>query len=109
MTQSDRLEVARSAVETHGQAEVAKRIGRSSSAVSLVLAGKYAGNPDKILERIVAEFSNETVNCPILGEIALADCLEARQRAELPFFPSSGQTTELYQTCPTCKYNGGKS
>ena len=109
MTMNERMEIARRAVVQDGQAEVARRIGKSPAAVSLVMSGKYGGNPATILELIASEYSSESVDCPVLGEIALADCIEARRRAELPFFPSSGQSTELYRTCPHCKHNGGKS
>ncbi len=103
MTTSDRLEMARKAVEDHGQSEVARRIGRSPSALSQVLSGKYGGNPEIILELIEAEFSATTILCPVMGEVHLSDCLEARRRAEMPFFPSSSQAAELHRLCPHCK------
>ena len=109
MNQSERMEIARRAVEQDGQAGVARRIGKSPATVSLVLAGKYGGNPDIVLELIASEYGDETTDCPIMGVVSLADCIEARRRAELPFFPSSGQSTELYRTCPECRHNGGKS
>jgi transcriptional regulator with XRE-family HTH domain len=102
------MEIARRAVAEHGQAEVARRIGRSPSALSQVLSGKYAGDPGTILEMIEAEFGASTVDCPILGpDTPLADCLDARKRAERPFVATSGQSTQLYFTCPTCARRKG--
>ena len=108
MTRHDRLEILRRACDEHGQAEVARRIGYNPSGINQVLAGTYKANPDKILELVAAEFSSDTVNCPVMGEVCLADCLEARRRADMPFFPSSGQTAELHRTCPECKKGGVK-
>ena len=112
MTQNDRLEVVRRIIDANGVADVARKIGRSPTAVSQVNSGKYAGNPKRIIELILAEYTADTIICPVLGEIPIADCLDARRRAEMPYFPSSGQTTALYEKCPTCPHNiknGGKS
>lgn len=102
MTNNDCMTVARKAVAEFGQAEVARRIRRSPGSISQLMSGKYP-NPEHILELIEAEFDTTTVNCPILGEIHLADCLDARRRAELPFFPSSSQAADLHQACPKCQ------
>jgi len=106
MTKTERMIIAKRAVDDVGQAEVARRIGRSASAVSQVMSGKYAGDPDTILELIEASFASTTVHCPVMGEVYLADCIEARRRLELPHVPSSGQTADLRRTCPSC--HGGK-
>ncbi|MEB3167885.1 MAG: helix-turn-helix transcriptional regulator [Synechococcaceae cyanobacterium] len=102
------MEIARRAVAEHGQATVARRIGYSPSALSQVLSGKYNGDPAAILETIEAEFGASTVDCPILGSgTPLADCLDARKRAERPFVATSGESTRLYFTCPTCERRKG--
>jgi hypothetical protein len=78
--------------------------------VSRIKSGDYP-NPDRIIELIMAEYTADTIVCPILGEIPIADCLDARRRADMPYFPSSGQSTALYEACPSCPHNknGGKS
>ncbi len=104
MTQSDRMEVLRQAVAEHGQAEVARRIGRSSSALSQILSGKYAGEPGAILELVEAAFSDSNVMCPVLGDVPLATCIEERRK---PFFPSSSQRIVLWRACQVCKHKEG--
>lgn len=99
MTQSDRMEIARRAVTEHGQAEVARRIGRSASALSQVLSGKYAGDPGIILELIEAEFGDSTVACPVLGEVPLITCIEEREK---PFKATSSQRVKLWRACQAC-------
>jgi len=107
MTQEDKLEIVRRIIDANGVAAVARKIGRSPASVSQVNSGKYGGNPERIIELIMAEYTADTIDCPVLGEIPIADCLDARRRADMPYFPSSGQTTALYETCPTCKHNKG--
>lgn len=108
MTQSDRMEILRRAVATHGQTGVARRIGRQNSAISQILSGKYGGSPDTILELVEAEFGNSTVDCPVMGdETPLAECLDARARADRPLFVTGGQSSKLYRACQTCPHKGG--
>lgn len=106
MTTTDRMEIARRAVAEFGQAEVARRIGKSGATVSQVLSGKYTGNTDGILELIEAAFASTTIDCQVMGEVFLADCIDARRRAQMPFFPSSSQAAELHRLCPKCKGEG---
>lgn len=105
MTKTDRMDIARRAVAEHGQSEVARRIGKSASALSQVMSGKYAGSPDTILELIEAEFGESTLECPELGEIALATCIEERDK---PFKATSSQRVRLYRACQGCPHKGGK-
>lgn len=100
MTQNDRMEIARRAVAEHGQAEVARRIGKSASALSQVMNDKYAGSPDIILELIEAEFGTSTVMCPVLGEVPLATCIEEREK---PFKATSSQRVKLWRACQACE------
>ncbi len=112
MTQSDKLDMAQRIIVANGVAEVARTIGMSATTISQVKNGKYGGNPARIVELITAHYTADTVECPILGEITIADCIDARRRLDIPYIPSSGQTTALYKTCPTCPHNlknGGKS
>lgn len=104
MTQSDRMELLRQAVAVHGQTAVAKRIGKSNSAISQVLSGKYAGSPDIILELVEAEFGASTVDCPELGQIPLCICIEERDK---PFKATSSQRVRLYRACQGCPNKGG--
>ncbi len=105
MGRDDRMDLARKVVEQFGQSRVAVRIGKSPSALSQVLSGKYAGSPDTILELIEAEFGNSTIECPELGEIPLATCIEERDK---PFKATSSQRVRLYRACQVCPFKGGR-
>jgi hypothetical protein len=96
------MDILRRAVGEYGQAEVARRIGRSSSALCQVLSGKYAGDPATILELIEAEFGDSTAQCPILGEVPLITCIEERNKA---FKATSSQRVKLWRACQACPKN----
>jgi transcriptional regulator with XRE-family HTH domain len=98
------MDILRRAVANHGQSEVARRIGRSPSALSQVINGKYQGDPATILELVEAEFASTTVDCPELGDIPLATCIEEREK---PFRATSSQRVRLYRACQVCRNKGG--
>lgn len=100
MTTEDRLQLLRRAVEQHGQSEVARRISRSDATISQVMNDKYPGRTDRVLELIAAEFGNETVDCPIMGEIPLACCTEERSK---PFRATNPQRRKLFVACRECE------
>lgn len=100
MTQHDRMDLLRAKVAELGQAEVARRIGKSDSAICQVLAGNYKGNPDNILALVEEQFGSATVNCPVLGEIPLKRCAENRRR---PFAATNPTRVRLYRACKECK------
>lgn len=95
-----RLAILHKAVAETSQAEVARRIQRSTAAVNQVIKGSYAGDPAAILERVAAEFGNETVQCPAMGEVPLSVCLEARTR---PFAAVNPMRVRLYKACRQCE------
>ncbi|WP_321367650.1 helix-turn-helix transcriptional regulator [uncultured Desulfuromusa sp.] len=107
MTTSDQLQLLRDNVAELGQGVVAKRIGYASSTISQILSGSYAGNPDKVLQKVEEVFGNSTVHCPYFGyPISLADCAKHRNR---PFAATNPQRVQLYRECNRCPHNGGKS
>lgn len=102
MTNKDKLELLRRAVAASSQAAVARRIGRSAAAVNQVLKGTYAGNPQAILDLVAAYFGDETVMCPVLGEIPRHRCIEERGK---PFCPTNPVRVRLYKECAKCGRN----
>ena len=96
---TDRMDVLRKAVEQHGQAAVARRIGYSPSSVSQALSGKYAGSLDNMLQSVAEHYGNEVVQCPVMGEIPLRRC-EAERRK--PFGATSPQRARLFIACRNC-------
>ena len=67
------LEVLRAEVAKSSTYEVAKQIGYSQSTVCLVLSGKYQGNIENVMEKVVHMYMR--IECPYLEtKIVLNDC-----------------------------------
>lgn len=101
MTSEDRMALLRRVVDQLGQAEVARRIGRAPSAINQILKGTYKASPEAILERVAAEFGEAIVDCPIMGAVPLARCIEERSK---PFKATNPQRRTLIQACQVCKH-----
>lgn len=99
MTHPDLMELLRQKCGELGQAEVARRLDKSDSAISQVLSGKYQGSPENILQRVEEVFGGTTVDCPILGQISLSKCAEHRRR---PFAATNPTRVALYRACKGC-------
>lgn len=97
---TDNMALLRKAVESHGQAAVARRIGYSPSAISQALKGSYGSSMDRLLMRVAEVFSDGTVACPVMGEIPLRRCAEERRK---PFGVSSPQRVRLWRACQECE------
>lgn len=105
MTSTDRMALLRDKCADLGQAEVARRIGRSGSTISQILSGKYCGDPAAVLQLIDETFGGSTVECPVLGEITLNRCANQRKK---PFAATNPVRIALYAACKECEHNGGK-
>lgn len=105
MTQADLMTLLNKKVAETSQANVARILGVSDSAISQLRSGTYKGAPDALLQRVREVFGDETVNCPVLGMIPLGRCAEKRK---LPFAATNPQRVELYRACQKCPQNGGK-
>ena len=104
MSKDELMKLLENAVKEHGQAEVSRRIGYSSSTVSQVRNGKYLGGSASVLRRIEEVFGSSTVNCPVLGEIPLSRCANERRRVPRYTNPLARQLSRI---CPNCKAYGG--
>ncbi len=87
-------------VERLGLQEVARQIGYTKGAVCHVLKGSYKGNPGRILKAVEEKYSQQAVECPIMGEIPLSRCVENRN---LPFSSANPIRVMLARTCPKCR------
>jgi len=103
MDKREQIELLRNKVAALGQAEVARQIGYSASALSQLLGGTYKGEPENILNKVEEVFGSTTIACPLLGEIPLAKCAEHRNR---PFAATNPQRVKQYRACREC---GGRS
>ncbi|MGE4334566.1 MAG: helix-turn-helix domain-containing protein [Pigmentiphaga sp.] len=103
MTKPDLMDLLRRACAEHGQSVVARRIGRSPSALSQVLSGKYQGDPGTILQLVEEEFGGVTVECPVFGcTIPLKRCARERRNPR----HTNPVARMLAATCPTCEQGG---
>ena len=96
------LDQLRARVESTSIAHVARELGYSRTALSLVLSGKYLGDT-KRMEQRAAETFNERHHCPFLErEISGAEC---RLIARKPFNSSSPLAARQWRTCRSCPHN----
>jgi hypothetical protein len=101
MTSADRMKLFDSVVDQLGPTAVGNQVGKSASAISQIRNRKYAGSPDNILELVDAEYGSNTVDCPVMGTVPLARCIEERNK---PFRATNPQRRALYQACRICKH-----
>ncbi len=83
------------------QAEIARRIGRSASAVNQTLKGTYP-NPEIILQLVDEEFGATIVECPVYGAIPLGHCAEERKKG------FSTSRADIWLACRECERGGVK-
>ncbi|WP_439604409.1 transcriptional regulator [Shinella sp.] len=80
------------------QAAVARRLGYSSTAVSLALSNTYRGGDMVRFESAVrGALMAETVTCPVLGAEIGRDVCQNWQRR--PFSTASANAVRMYQGC----------
>jgi len=103
MTKTDLMKLLREKCDELSQSRVAAAIGYSPSAVNQALRGTYRGDVAKLLERVAEVFGDETVDCPILGEIPLGKCAFHRRR---PFAATNPLRVTLWRACRQCEKEG---
>lgn len=90
------------------QKKAADAIGYSSAVVNQVLKKSYTGDLTAVEKAVRGAFLNATVECPILGDLALHHCLQY-QRAK--FSATNQLRVRLYRACrngcPHSKLGGG--
>ncbi|WP_286695008.1 hypothetical protein [Spongiibacter sp. UBA1325] len=88
-------------VQESNQATVARRLGVSRTAISLLLRNKYPTPSHANMEsRILSTLG--AVHCPKLGEISQAECQKHRNAK---FIGSNPSRIALYRACQTCPNN----
>lgn len=86
-------------VKKEGLQAVSTRLGVSKSTVCHVVRGTYKGKPDRILKLAEGAYSQRTVECPVLGGITYARCIEEKNRS---FSAVNPIRVRLARTCPRC-------
>lgn len=85
-----------------GAAKVARMLGISDSQLSQYRKGVYA-SPDTIRQKIREVLGGETVACPELGEITLAECAAHKKRPPM----TDSFYARIYRACRRCQ--GGRT
>jgi len=82
---------------------VGLELGLSRTTISLVLAGKYPANTDKIAQRVLDTYGR--ITCPHLNEeITLSAC---RQHHTAAVPTSSPRAMKHWRACQSCPNNKG--
>jgi len=100
----DWIEALATRTDKIGLKKTGSVVGYSSSAISYVLRRKYNGPYDPIELQVRASLMSESIACPELGEMQLAQCLEWRGRAE-DFQSTSSQRIRMLHACRICPHN----
>jgi hypothetical protein len=95
----DSMSLLKKAVAESGQAAVARKLGYSPSAINQVLKGTYRGSLFNLLSRVDEVYSDQTVNCPVMGTVPLSRCAHERKKR---FGTSSPQRVRLWRACQDC-------
>lgn len=98
----DWVETLARACDHSSQGKVAKRLDKSGAMISLVLNRRYKANLTAIENLIRGRLMLETVNCPVIGDIALDQC-HHNQRHQ-----GNAVERQLFgASCPTCPNRKG--
>jgi hypothetical protein len=89
------------------QRAVAKKMGYSATTINMVLNGYYLGDLNAIENAFNGAFKNKTINCPILGEIAVNACQKHQKQK---FSANNPQRVAIYRACRLCsEFKGAKN
>lgn len=104
------IDLLRASCTVTSQAHVARKIGYSQAVVCQVLSGTYNGDLQRVRAAVEGALMNVQVDCPVLGLISRAKCVEIQRR---PFTPTNPANVALYRACrsgcphsflpPTCR------
>ncbi|BAE49253.1 hypothetical protein [Paramagnetospirillum magneticum] len=104
------IEALARACDEASQKKVAARVGYSPATLSYVLNARYTGDLGAVEQAVKGALMAETVNCPVVGELACDACL-VHQRA--PWAPHNPQRIAFYRACragcPNSRIGGGNA
>jgi DNA-binding transcriptional regulator YdaS (Cro superfamily) len=92
------LAVLKTACLDTSQAAVARQLGVSASTINQVLKGIYKGNLTRLQTLIEGRLMNQTVACPIAGDIPKHKCLEHQAR-DVRMATVNPLYSRLYRAC----------
>lgn len=95
------LVLAREADRT-SQNKVAKRIGRTGSLVSQVIANKYGASLDLVEESVRGALMSEKADCPGMGEPIPRDVCQAWRQKAKKYSGHNAQRVAMFRACRRC-------
>ena len=93
--------------DASSQSKVGKRIGYSGSVVNAVLKRRYTGDLGAVEKAVRGALMQDTLMCPVAGEIGGDAWLGHQRRAQGPLQPTSSIRVRLYRMCRsgTCPHS----
>ena len=90
------LETLATECDRTSQADVSRRLRYSGGVIGPVLRRSYTGSYDAVEQAMKGVFQAAKVRCPVLGDMAMQDCLEHQRR---PFAGTNNIRVRLYKAC----------
>ena len=90
------VEALARACDQTSQSEVARRLSYSPAVISTVLLNRYNGSLTRVETKVRGAFMDETVDCPVVGELA-KDACAGHQAA--PYANTNSIRIRLYRAC----------
>lgn len=81
------------------QVKAARKIGYSPALVNKVLKNAYTGDLLAVEERVTRGLSDDTVSCPVLGDISGSACLDWQGK---PYCGANHHLVRMYRACRNC-------
>ena len=100
----DWVEALAAECDRASQNKVAKIMGRSSALISQILSMSYPADTAAVERRVRGLFMDATVDCPVLGHLAVNLCQDWRARSRA-FFPGNPVRTRMFRACINCRHN----
>lgn len=80
------------------QRRVGELIGYSAAVINQVLRNRYAGDLNKVAEKVRGRFMGKTVDCPVLEQIPRDACL-AHQAVKLADLGANPARARVWRAC----------
>ena len=98
--QADWISALEAACRDRSQAAVARQLDVSAAAVNQVLKGTYGASTDRIEARVRGALMEETVGCPVLGDLPRDQCQREQSMGSRATSPLRLQLSRTCRTCP---------
>ncbi|MDL2266799.1 LacI family transcriptional regulator [Desulfovibrio sp. OttesenSCG-928-G15] len=100
------LDMLRQAAGETSKAEVARTLGVSRTAISLLLSGKYPGGTAKMAERVLEQYGAHSHVCPHLDRDVTPEECATNCNKSIP--TASPAALRLWRACRECVHNVNK-